>query len=155
MDSLKKIINEVFVTDIDLNSRDRNSVDGRKAYSKILRDVGLSYLQIGRTLNKNHATIIHYYKSCNHLVEYDSVFKKKFNLVVNDFFEKNKNLKPKSNNTSDYLVFELKMKLDLALSEKNKILNDFINHLELYVKEKGYMPDVSYCRNNILPLLTG
>ena len=141
MDSLKIIINDVFLTDIDDISRLRQTVDARKAYSKILRDIGFSFQYIADSINKNHATIMHYCRSSDSLFAYDNIFKKKFNLAKNKFLLEINNENTQANHEN---VFE-----------KNKILNHFIDHLEIHVKQKGCMPNISYCRNTLLPLFTG
>ena len=81
MDSLKKIVNEIFFVDIDNPTRKRATVDARRAYCKILRAVGFSYEHIGDSIGKDHATIIHYVKSIDNLLEYDSIFERKFILA--------------------------------------------------------------------------
>ena len=85
MDSLKKIINEIFFVNINDKTRKRRIVDARRAYAKILRDVGFSYEHIGDSIGKDHATIIHYVKSIDDLLQYDSIFEKKFILAKKQF----------------------------------------------------------------------
>lgn len=155
MESLKRIVNDIFLTDIDDMSRFRKNVDGRKAYSKILRDVGFSFQYIGNSINKNHASIIHYCRSCDYLFAYDNVFQKRFNLAKRQFLLENNNYKPTSNEDIYTIAIQLREELDSVLFEKNKMLNDFVDHLENHVIEKGYMPNIDYCRNKILPLFSG
>ena len=68
---LKDIVNGVFETDVNIKSRDRNVVDARRIYSKILRGIGYTFYDIGATLNKDHATIVHYLKNLNELMVVD------------------------------------------------------------------------------------
>ena len=80
MESLKQIVNEIFSIDIDSKRRKRSAVDGRKVYAKILRDLGYAYEHIGSTIDKDHATIIHYVNNIENLLEFDSTFKRKYNI---------------------------------------------------------------------------
>lgn len=92
MDSLKKIVNNIFMADVDDASRIRKNVDARRAYSKILRDTGLSYHRIAKTISKDHSTIVHYCLSADYLCENDSLFKKKLLLVESEFLLEKKSL---------------------------------------------------------------
>lgn len=152
MDSLKKIVNEIFFVDIENSTRKRRTVDARRAYSKILRDVGFSYEHIADTINKDHATIIHYVKSIENLLEYDSIFEKRFMLAKKQFLLENKELISQSNEDIYTTAVRLGEKLEQVLLEKHQILFKFVDHLEDYEKSNGYPPSVEYCRKNILPL---
>lgn len=154
MESLKRIVNDIFVADLEDKSRIRKNVDARKAYSKILKDIGFSFEYIGETISKDHSSIVHYCISANYLFLYDNVFQKKFNLAKKQFSLENKGLKSKSNEDIYTIAIQLREELDLLLFEKNKVLHNFVDHLERYVKDTGYMPDIVYCRNNILPLFS-
>jgi hypothetical protein len=152
MDSLKKIINEIFFVNIESSTRKRRTVDARRAYSRILKDVGFSYEHIADTIGKNHATIIHYVKSIDDLLQYDSVFEKKFILVKKQFLLENKQLLAQSNDDIYTTAIRLGEKLDEVILKKEQMLNAFVNYLESYEKENGTTPSVEYCRKNILPL---
>lgn len=71
---LKLIVNSVFKVNIDIETRLRTHVEARIAYAKILRDKGFSYHKIANTLNKNHATIIHYLRNIDHIFVHDKYF---------------------------------------------------------------------------------
>lgn len=77
-DELKAIIRQVFGVDINVNTRKRAYVDARRVYAKILRDRGYSYESIGRTLKKDHATIIHYLRNIEHIFVQDKTFFSKY-----------------------------------------------------------------------------
>ena len=63
-DKLKEAVEEVFEVDMLSKARDRRNVNARISFSHILHnDRGYSKSCIGRYLNKNHATIIHYCKN--------------------------------------------------------------------------------------------
>jgi len=148
MDSLKKIINLIFFVDIDDTTRKRRIVDARRAYSKILKDAGFSYEHIGYTIGKDHATIIHYVKSVDGLLKYDSVFEKKFILAKKSFLVENKNLLP--NQKQD--IYEVAINLELKLSELLSKKQQIIEQLNNYEKENGENKCLDYCKELMLSL---
>jgi len=152
MELLKKIVNDLFNADLSDNTRRRSYVDARKVYSKILSEEGYCYGYIGDTIGKDRTTILHYIKSFDNIILHDSSFRKKYELAKNKFVFSNKN-------SSDQDIYgtaiKLKEELDLALLKNKNMLNEFIDYLENYEKEKGCMPDINYCKENILPLFTG
>lgn len=89
MNEFKKIVNEVFRTNISGKSRARKVVDGRKAYSKILRDAGYRFQEISKSLSLHHATIVHYVKTVDDLVKYDKEFKEKYYICKKKFIFEN------------------------------------------------------------------
>jgi chromosomal replication initiation ATPase DnaA len=86
MDELKTIVNNIFLTDVDSENRQRQVVDARKVYSKILRDLGYSCQAVGDSIKKDHATIIHYQKSIEHLLAYDDTLREKYKACKNAFY---------------------------------------------------------------------
>lgn len=148
MDSLKNIVNLIFFVDIEDPTRKRRIVDARRAYSKILKDAGFSYQHIGHTLNKDHATIIHYVKSVDGLLKYDSVFEKKFMLAKKNFLKENKHLMLNSKEDIYTVAISLENRLNEIISKKAKILHK----LESYENENGQNECVGYCRELMLSL---
>lgn len=146
MNSLKNIINLVFFVDIDEHTRKRQVVDARRAYAKILRDAGFSYEFIGKTINKNHAAVIHYVKSIDSLLKYDTIFEKKFILAKKNFLEENKHLNLNSKEDIYAIAISLESKLNELISKRKKI-NDLLDKYENDKKEC-----VDFCREVILPL---
>lgn len=143
MESLKNIINLVFFVDIDDPTRKRRIVDARRAYSKILKDAGFSYQHIGHTLNKDHASIIHYVKSVDGLLKYDSIFEKKFILAKKKFLEENKHLMLHSKED----IYSIAISLENQLDKAKKIRNEIIDYLENHEGEC-----VDYCRKAMMSL---
>ena len=146
MDSLKNIINLVFFVDIEDRTRKRQIVDARRAYSKILRDSGFSYEFIGKSINKDHATIIHYVKSVDSLLKYDAIFEKKFILAKKNFLEENKHLMLNSKEDIYAIAISLENRLNELISKRKKI-NELLDKYEKENKEC-----VDFCREVILPL---
>jgi hypothetical protein len=152
MESLKQIVNEIFLIDIESNRRKRSIVDGRKVYSKILRDLGYGYEHIGRTLGKGHCSIIHYVKNIDSLLEFDNVFNKRYNMCKKKFLLENRKIIMKSNDNIHLEAISLSERLEQVILEKQELLDNFIKQLELHQKEYNSMPTIEYCREVILPL---
>ena len=74
-DKLKEAVNSVFGLDMMERTRKRPHVNARIVFSNILFERGYSKSEIGRYLNKNHATIIHYCKSFEGYVKTDEGYK--------------------------------------------------------------------------------
>jgi chromosomal replication initiation ATPase DnaA len=61
MEKLKEIVSKVFETDIMMKKRTRNNVEARMIYTKILRDELNTFASIGKSINKDHSTMVYYY----------------------------------------------------------------------------------------------
>jgi hypothetical protein len=152
MESLKKIVNEVFLVDIEVTGSKRSCVDARKVYSKILKEIGYSYQFIGDTIGRDHSTIIHYVKGIDDLLTYDALFNKRFNICKKKFLLENRKIIMKSDDNIHLTVIDLAEKLEMAEMDKNKSLENFVIFLEEYEKAHNKMPSTKYCREVILPL---
>jgi len=153
---LKEIINETFSVDVCNISRKREIIDAKKIYSKILRDRGYSYETIGQSINKNHATILHYMSSIDFTLTYDKVMTNKYifckKIFLNDLDElpiKKKRMKDKD---IFMTVARLNVELQEAISDKKQILTKFVDCIEKYEKEKGYYFNSEVLKKVILPL---
>ena len=87
MDSLKYIIDKIFGVNLMKNSRQRNIVDSRLIYAKILRDRGHTLKSIGRSIHKDHTTIIHYINQVDHLIKHDVRLAEKYVTCKNIFLQ--------------------------------------------------------------------
>lgn len=87
MESLKYIIDKIFGVNLMKNSRQRNIVDSRLIYAKILRDRGHTLKSIGRSISKDHTTIIHYIGQVDHLIKHDVVLAEKYITCKNIFLQ--------------------------------------------------------------------
>lgn len=152
MQELKEIINEVFLVDIDIKSSKRAVVDARKVYSKILRDSGYSYELIGETINKNHATIIHYVKNIEYLLSYDQILRDKY-VACKNIFTVNSVKEQEKKDVDIYVtVVRLANELQEAVVIKEKLLDEFFNYIQDYEQRTGRLPNSYECKHHILPL---
>jgi len=154
IDELKRIVNDIFLVDLEVINRKRDVVDARKVYSKILRDNGYSYDLIGKTLGKDHATIIHYIKNIEYILSYDKIIIDKYVACKNVFITTRKSIKEQIEKDVDIYVTVVRLTSELqdAVSSKKKVLNDFVDYIEQYEKQRGYLPSIYDYRHTILPL---
>lgn len=79
--NLVKLINETFKVDITDVCRKQEYVFGRMIYYRILRDLGYGYQPIGRTLGKDHSTIIHNIRAFDDITTYDKELHKTYEII--------------------------------------------------------------------------
>jgi hypothetical protein len=75
---LAEIVRNGFDSDVYTRCRKRHHVDGRIAFALLLREQGLGCSEIGKILNRNHATVLHYWNRGEALMETDKIFLKRF-----------------------------------------------------------------------------
>lgn len=78
VDSVRKVVEIVMGVDIFTKNRKRYVVESRMVFASILRDMGYSLKEIGKTLNKDHTTIIHYERKLKDLTSIDRSLLKKY-----------------------------------------------------------------------------
>lgn len=76
-----KLINDTFNIDIVSRTRRQDYVDGRMIYYKILRDLDYGYTPIGRTLHKDHSTVIHAVRAFDDVTTYDKELYNKYEVI--------------------------------------------------------------------------
>lgn len=139
---LKSIIKEQLDIDIMQQSRFRHIVDARRIYSFILFQGGHGYTQIGKTINKDHATIIHYLRHFKTHVQQSEVLKENLNqikyvysILVDEETKKNKRSRAElvtlvenmTKRISELTDENEQLKLDIK-----KITRKNTRHLDLY-----------------------
>ncbi len=77
---LASIVEVVFGSDVYCRSRLRHIVDGRMVFALLLEEQGVGCAEIGRILDRNHATVLHYFRRGNALLETDARFRKNYML---------------------------------------------------------------------------
>jgi hypothetical protein len=75
---IRNIVNETFRVNIMEKSRGLEFVQGRMTFSRLLRERGYSIQDIANGINKHHATVIHYFKTIDRDMKYDSGFRKQY-----------------------------------------------------------------------------
>ena len=75
---LKQIVSNEFQVDVSSLRRTRVHVDARLVYSYILRSRGLGLSRIGKSINKNHATVLYLLNNAPSYLEQDPDLKTKY-----------------------------------------------------------------------------
>ena len=75
--ALIAIVNDEFEVDITIKCRKRPVVVARKAFSFILRESNLSLAAIGGYMGKDHATILHYLRDIDFVIQTNKYFRNK------------------------------------------------------------------------------
>jgi IS30 family transposase len=140
--------------DISVTNQKQGVVDARAVYSKILRERGYSLEVIGKSLNKHHSTILHHLKNIDFLIEKDKNLRDRYIHCKLNFLRDKEpfEIVSKKDRDSYMSVVRLKNELEETIKSKNKILNDFVDYIEEYEKQKGYLPSIHDYRHTILPL---
>lgn len=148
IEELIKIVNEVFFTDISKNSRKRTIVDARKIYSKILREKGFCYQSIADSLDKDHATIIHYIRTIDSILEYDKTLRNMYMTCKSIFLKKSELISAQRNEDMDLYMSVTRLTGELRDSslKSKKLLSNFVDYIEDYEKINGYFPSIKECR---------
>jgi len=83
---IRNLVEKHFNIDISNKSRKFEYVFARACYYKICRDFGgYTYIKIAKTLNKNHATVLHALKELEFMAKHDKYFLKKYNSLMAKF----------------------------------------------------------------------
>jgi len=78
---------EFEIPDIRIRKRNMENVNARMTYSYILRQLGYSYADIGRSIGKDHSTVIHYIRRIKWYAQADAPLKKKFDKLCAMFID--------------------------------------------------------------------
>lgn len=81
-------IRTFFGADVTAKSRARKIVDVKHSFSHTMRDMGYTYEYIGQLTNRDHATVMHSFKTSRMLADTDREYSKLLNAMrtlVNDF----------------------------------------------------------------------
>ena len=139
VDSIFKILD----VDITEQTRKREVITGRMIYYVLLRDMNYSWASIGRSVGKNHATIISAYQTFEDLIDYDYELQESLQRVKEDFYDRN-------NEHPFKFVSRMKLECDaIDLEKQNKKLTLDINELKLELQRyQKYSPILDVLRIN-------
>ena len=84
--AIKSIVNNICNINIDNPSRKRELVEGRIIYSKLMRSAGHPVVKIGRSIKKDHATVLHYSKIFDFLLKTVRPFRLNYERCSSLFF---------------------------------------------------------------------
>lgn len=130
---LQSIVSKRFNVDMNENTRKRDHVNARIVYASILRERGCTFESIAKSIDKNHATIIHYIRMCPFILKQDKFLSKKHNDCREIFFRTiDPDTIPEIEVPDMTEVEELKHQIKNLISklENRKRLNQIINLIE-------------------------
>ena len=85
-DLLINVVEEYYELDLTLNTRQRTHVEARAIYFRLLRDkTKMSLEAIGKTVNRDHATVLYANRKLKDWIQYDSKIKKEYEIIRNKF----------------------------------------------------------------------
>jgi hypothetical protein len=127
------IAEKILGLDLLSNSRKEEYIEGRAIVYYILRHkLGMTYQQIAKVFNKNHATVLHALKEWPYMVKYNSQLDAKKDQVV-DYI--NENCTPDKDGRKDIKIKACEDQIFL-LNSKIKELKKELN--ELYNKKHAH-----------------
>lgn len=128
---LIEIIKVELNVDVLKNSRTRPIPDARRILVKILMDRKWRCTELGKILNKNHATILHYNKNMDFHLKHDIELRRMYEKVMKHYKIENLEMYSMSNSELRKEVF--------ALKKQNKTLTSEIDKLQTELKQwKNY-----------------
>lgn len=130
MDSLKDIIKNLLRLDINKKERSRELVDARYIYAKILKDRGHTLTGIGKSIKKDHTTVLHYTRQMEIMLKQDSNLAEKYVMCKEMFYT------DKPYFSKEYKEFELISKIIKLTSENESLILERKNILEMKDKFK-------------------
>jgi len=140
MNELKGIVDTIFDVNIANTVRKKDYVEARMVFTKILRDRGVTFVTIGKFLDKNHSTVLNYMSNFDNYFNEQSL-KKKYVVCREAFFQKR---------PIDKLYLE-KDKLSAIESKYKRFKNilDIMNDKTPYGKENVLEKKIISFLNNI------
>jgi len=140
MNELKGIVDTIFDVNIANTVRKKDYVEARMVFTKILRDRGVTFVTIGKFLDKNHSTVLNYMSNFDNYFN-DQSLKKKYVVCREAFFQKR---------PIDKLYLE-KDKLSSIESKYKRFKNilDVMNERTPYGKENVLEKKIISFLNNI------
>jgi hypothetical protein len=120
---LASTVNKICMVDMFKNSRQKKYIQARMIFSYILREKGYGSSEIGRLLDRTHASVINYFNSIWWFIKTDVTFKEKLELVKSEFDRGQKIKTPKTKSDLKELVKYLEGE-NVFLSLANSTLKD-------------------------------
>ena len=82
MQSVKNAIKKLLMVDVEAQNRKRETADARAIYFDLVRErFGIPLIKIGKSVQRNHATVMHAIKKSNDLKQVDLEYRAKFELI--------------------------------------------------------------------------
>ena len=131
-ETIKEIVESYFEISISRNTRKRQYVEARAIYFKLCREfTQLSLEQIGKSVNRDHASVLHGCRSINTWVEVDKRINNNMrilkNKIVNYQIEKDETVELNESIVLKYIQLKEQVKEQQEIIDKlNTDLNEII-----------------------------
>ena len=142
-ETIKEIVESYFEISISRNTRKRQYVEARAIYFKLCRDfTQLSLEQIGKSVNRDHASVLHGCRSINTWVEVDKRINNNMrilkNKIVNYQIEKDETVELNESIVLKYIQLKEQVKEQQEIIDK---LNTDLNEITIKhdKREKFYV----------------
>ena len=142
-ETIKEIVENYFELSISRNTRKRQYVEARAIYFKLCREfTQLSLEQIGKSVNRDHASVLHGVKSINTWVQVDKRMSNSMhilrNKIINYQIEKDETVELNESIVLKYIQLKEQVK---ELEEINKTLSTELNEITIKhdKREKFYL----------------
>lgn len=84
LDKIKAVVDEVVQNDISIKNRKKVVVYGRHCYSKIAKDLGFAYTDIGIKIKRDHSSVINGFHKANDFADCsDPLYINIYNQILN------------------------------------------------------------------------
>jgi hypothetical protein len=129
---LQEIISKRFSVDMNSPTRKRDYVNARLVYSAILRERGCTFESIAKSIDKDHATVIHYIRNSAFIFKQDKFLNKKFHDCREIFFKTiDPDTLPEINIPNKTEVEELKEHIEILNQEIKNLVSKLNTHKRL------------------------
>ena len=118
---LKQIVSNEFQVDVSSLRRTRVHVDARLVYSYILRNRGLGLSRIGKSINKNHATVLYLLNNASSYLKQDPDLKTKYDSCLLMFENHHSSVYDLTMPELQKAYVKLQADYDLILEENNQL----------------------------------
>ena len=132
-ETIKEIVENYFEISISRNTRKRQYVEARAIYFKLCREfTQLSLEQIGESVNRDHASVLHGVKSINTWVQVDKRMKNSMhilrNKIINYQIEKDETVELNESIVLKYIQLKEQVKWQEEMIQK---LNTDLNEITI------------------------
>ena len=126
---IKEIVDNYFELNLKRNTRKRQYVEARAIFYKLCREfTKLSLEEIGKQVDRDHASVLHGIRSLNNWIEYDNRIKNNLRILRN----KVRNFEDEKDNVIelDESIVLKYVQLKEQVKEQEEIINDLRNALK-------------------------
>lgn len=126
---IKEIVDNYFEINLKRNTRKRQYVEARAVFYKLCREfTKLSLEEIGKQVNRDHASVLHGIRSLNNWIEYDNRIKNNLRILRN----KVRHFEDEKDNVIelDESIVLKYVQLKEQVKEQDEIINDLRNSLK-------------------------